>query len=88
MDKTFYIRKIVIMAIRTYQMGISPFLGARCRFYPSCSDYAIQAISVYGILRGGRLALRRLLRCHPFCQGGYDPIPSCVSIENIKEHEL
>jgi uncharacterized protein len=62
-------------AIRGYQLGISPMLGPRCRFYPSCSCYALAAIERYGIGRGLWLGLRRLLRCHPFAQGGYDPVP-------------
>jgi putative membrane protein insertion efficiency factor len=61
--------------IRGYQLAISPMLGPRCRFYPSCSCYAHAAIERYGIVRGGWLGLRRLLRCHPFNAGGYDPVP-------------
>jgi uncharacterized protein len=62
-------------AIRGYQLGISPMLGPRCRFYPTCSCYALTAIERYGIGRGCWLGLRRLLRCHPFAPGGYDPVP-------------
>jgi hypothetical protein len=62
-------------AIRGYQLGISPMLGPRCRFYPSCSCYALGAIERHGILSGCWLGLRRLLRCHPFAEGGYDPVP-------------
>jgi uncharacterized protein len=62
-------------AIRGYQVGISPMLGPRCRFYPSCSCYALTAIERFGIWRGFWLGLRRLLRCHPFAEGGYDPVP-------------
>jgi len=61
--------------IRGYQLAISPMLGPRCRFYPSCSCYAHTAIERYGVPRGCWLALRRLLRCHPFREGGYDPVP-------------
>jgi uncharacterized protein len=62
-------------AIRGYQLGVSPMLGPRCRFYPSCSCYALTAIERFGIWRGFWLGLRRLLRCHPFAEGGYDPVP-------------
>jgi uncharacterized protein len=61
--------------IRGYQLVISPMIGPRCRFYPSCSCYAHTAIERYGVVRGFWLGLRRLLRCHPFAPGGYDPVP-------------
>jgi putative membrane protein insertion efficiency factor len=60
--------------VRAYQSCISPFLFPCCRFYPSCSEYAIDAVSRYGPLKGSYLALRRLLRCHPWHRGGYDPV--------------
>jgi uncharacterized protein len=69
-------RHLIHVLIRAYQLGISPLLGARCRFYPSCSQYALDAVDRYGSLRGGWLAIRRLARCHPFHPGGYDPVPS------------
>ena len=61
--------------IRAYQLLVSPLLGPRCRFYPSCSSYALQAIRAHGPLRGTWLAARRLLRCHPWNAGGLDPVP-------------
>ncbi|HXX40196.1 MAG TPA: membrane protein insertion efficiency factor YidD [bacterium] len=61
--------------IRFYQRWVSPYTPASCRFYPSCSEYAAEAISRYGVVRGGWLAVRRLLRCHPLHPGGYDPVP-------------
>ena len=61
--------------IRIYQLGLSPLLGPRCRFYPSCSHYAAEAIDVHGVLRGGWLALKRIGRCHPLHPGGFDPVP-------------
>jgi putative membrane protein insertion efficiency factor len=67
---------ILRILIRAYQLCISPLLGARCRFHPSCSQYALEAVSVHGSLRGAALALRRLARCHPFHHGGYDPVPT------------
>jgi putative membrane protein insertion efficiency factor len=67
--------RIVILLIRAYQYLVSPLLGAHCRFYPSCSHYAAQAIQSHGLTRGGLLALRRLSRCHPWNPGGVDPVP-------------
>lgn len=67
--------KLLILGIRAYQRLISPFLPRTCRFVPSCSEYAAQAIQAHGPLRGTWLALRRLSRCHPFHPGGYDPVP-------------
>ena len=68
-------RKIFLGAIRFYQKGISPFLPNRCRFIPTCSAYCYEAIEKYGVLKGVFLGIRRILRCHPFCEGGYDPVP-------------
>jgi len=67
-------RHAAIALLRGYQRWISPLLGARCKYYPSCSEYAVQAIGRYGILRGSVLATWRLLRCNPFSHGGYDPV--------------
>ncbi|NLO81077.1 MAG: membrane protein insertion efficiency factor YidD [Xanthomonadaceae bacterium] len=67
--------RILIGLIRCYQWTISPLLGPCCRFYPSCSQYAIEAVRLHGSLRGSYLALRRLLRCHPWHPGGVDPVP-------------
>ena len=61
--------------IRAYQWVVSPWLGPRCRFYPTCSHYALEAIDVHGAWRGSALATRRVLRCHPWGEGGYDPVP-------------
>ena len=64
-----------VAMIRFYQRWISPYIPPSCRFFPSCSEYAAQAVTRYGVFRGGWLAVRRLLRCHPFHPGGYDPVP-------------
>ena len=66
---------ILLVLIRVYQRFVSPYTPPSCRFYPSCSAYAVDAIARYGAWRGGYLAVRRLLRCHPFRAGGYDPVP-------------
>ena len=68
-------RWILIFLVRGYQVVLSPLLPASCRFYPSCSAYALEALERHGALRGSWLALRRLARCHPFRPGGYDPVP-------------
>ncbi|HUR91907.1 MAG TPA: membrane protein insertion efficiency factor YidD [Gemmatimonadaceae bacterium] len=67
--------KLLILLVRGYQVGISPLLPASCRYYPTCSAYAVEAIERHGAARGGWLALRRIARCHPFRAGGFDPVP-------------
>lgn len=69
------LQRALIRAIRFYQTGISPLTPPSCRFTPTCSSYALEAVERYGARRGSWLALRRLLRCQPFCKGGYDPVP-------------
>ncbi|MEW6458769.1 MAG: membrane protein insertion efficiency factor YidD [Bacillota bacterium] len=66
-------QKLAIGLIKGYQVAISPLFPSTCRFYPTCSEYAVQAIGKYGLMRGGLKAVRRILRCHPFSPGGYDP---------------
>jgi putative membrane protein insertion efficiency factor len=68
---------LLIIPIRFYQWVISPILGPRCRFYPTCSHYAIEAIEQHGVLCGGWLMIKRILRCHPANDGGVDPVPAC-----------
>jgi uncharacterized protein len=70
------VRAVAIAPIRLYQRLVSPALGRRCKYYPSCSEYAVQAIRTFGILRGLILAAWRLLRCNPFSHGGLDPVES------------
>ena len=68
-------RAIALKLIRFYQIAISPLFPPSCRYLPTCSEYGYEAIEKYGIIKGGWLAFRRILRCHPFRPGGYDPVP-------------
>ena len=65
----------MMLAIRFYQRNISPGLPPRCRYIPTCSEYALEAVEKYGAVKGGWLAAKRIARCHPFHKGGYDPVP-------------
>jgi uncharacterized protein len=67
-------KRLALMLLRFYKAAISPYLGNNCRFTPTCSEYAMQAVEKYGAAKGSWMALRRLLRCNPFCKGGYDPV--------------
>lgn len=68
-------KTVLIALVRFYRYAISPMLGRNCRFHPTCSEYAIEALERYGALRGGWMAAKRVGRCHPFNPGGYDPVP-------------
>jgi putative membrane protein insertion efficiency factor len=70
-------RYVLKYLIRGYQLAISPLLGPSCRFYPSCSHYAIEAIETHGAVRGSWLTIKRISRCHPWHEGGFDPVPGC-----------
>lgn len=71
--------RLAIGAVRTYQWTLGPLLGGQCRFYPSCSHYALDAIRTHGAGRGALLATKRVLRCNPWCEGGVDPVPGTDS---------
>jgi len=68
-------KRLLVWLLRGYQLLVSPMFGPSCRFYPSCSNYAIEAVRVHGAARGGWLAVRRVCRCHPWNAGGNDPVP-------------
>jgi putative membrane protein insertion efficiency factor len=68
---------LALSPVRAYQWFVSPFLGCNCRFIPSCSHYAQESLAKHGLLKGGLLTARRLLRCNPFGASGYDPVPPC-----------
>ncbi|HYD50783.1 MAG TPA: membrane protein insertion efficiency factor YidD [Terriglobales bacterium] len=68
------VARIAVLALRAYRRALSPLLGSHCRFAPTCSQYAIEAIERFGTIRGSCLALRRLSRCHPYHPGGWDPV--------------
>lgn len=84
-------KKFFIGLIRGYQKVISPLFPPSCRYYPTCSNYAVQAIQKHGAIRGSIMGISRILRCHPFVKGGYDPVPEKFSIrrnnEDNDEHE-
>ena len=68
-------KQIIITAIRVYQFTLSAVLGPRCRFYPTCSHYAAEAVKTHGVAKGLGLTVRRVIKCHPFHPGGFDPVP-------------
>lgn len=69
------IRGVLVMLIKGYRLFLSPYLGQNCRYEPSCSAYAVEALQHHGLLRGGWMAVKRISRCHPWHEGGYDPVP-------------
>jgi putative membrane protein insertion efficiency factor len=77
---------LLVLPIRLYQTAISPLMAPHCRYYPTCSAYALEAINRFGALRGSYLAVSRLMRCHPFAAGGLDPVPNKFSIRNKAHH--
>jgi hypothetical protein len=69
------VRRLLILGVRAYQVALGPLLPAACRYFPSCSAYMIEALERHGAMRGGFMGIRRILRCHPFHAGGFDPVP-------------
>lgn len=85
-DLASYLQKIkrlpvalLILLVKFYQLFISPVIGPRCRFTPTCSEYAVEALKIHGALKGAWLTIKRLSRCHPMHPGGHDPVPPCCS---------
>tara|TARA_R110001606_G_scaffold90295_1_gene202079 strand:- start:2424 stop:2768 length:345 start_codon:yes stop_codon:yes gene_type:complete len=78
---------VMIGCIKTYQYTLSPLLGPRCRFWPSCSSYTIEAIQVHGPIKGGWMAVKRIVKCHPGSAGGMDPVPGGRSEQLCREDE-
>ncbi len=68
-------KQLLIWLIKGYRVGISPLFPPTCRFQPTCSEYALEAVTRFGAIKGGWLAMKRIARCHPLCEGGYDPVP-------------
>lgn len=79
-------QKLLLILIRAYQIVLSPIIGQQCRFYPTCSCYAHTAISRYGAMRGSWMTIRRLSRCHPWHEGGMDPVPDVTPGKNTSEY--
>lgn len=79
-------RQLLLLLIRVYQYAISPMMVSRCRFTPTCSQYAIEALQAHGTLKGSGLAFRRILRCHPWGKHGYDPVPGTQTPDCCDAH--
>ena len=81
-----FLGQLLVFVIGAYQLAISPMLGSTCRFAPSCSAYAIEAIQAHGPYAGSLLAIRRIGRCHPFHPGGFDPVPPSAAVSRGASH--
>ncbi|MBS5455972.1 MULTISPECIES: membrane protein insertion efficiency factor YidD [Bilophila] len=86
--KRLSLRRLAVLPIRLYQWTLSPVLPPSCRYHPTCSAYAIEAVLTHGIFKGSWLALRRILRCHPWSSGGYDPVPPLHSSSFSHQEQL
>lgn len=78
---------VLIILIKFYKLAISPYLPSSCRFYPTCSEYSLEALQEYGALKGGWMSVKRIFRCHPFNKGGYDPVP-CKHVHKTNSDNL
>ena len=81
------IKRLVLMLVRGYQLLVSPFLGNNCRFYPTCSSYMLEAIELHGVVHGFWMGLRRVSRCHPYHEGGVDPVPGSELEQEYKQQQ-
>ncbi len=81
------IKRLALMLVRGYQLLVSPFLGNNCRFYPTCSSYMLEAIELHGVARGFWMGLRRVSRCHPYHEGGVDPVPGSELEQEYKQEQ-
>ncbi|MFD2270177.1 membrane protein insertion efficiency factor YidD [Undibacterium arcticum] len=79
------LQSLLLLLLRAYKVGISPMLGQNCRFYPSCSDYAFEAIREHGAAKGGFLSAKRLCKCHPWHPGGLDPVPKKTGTDGCRQ---
>jgi len=80
-------RGLLIILVKGYRLLLSPFIGQHCRFYPTCSAYAVEALERHGAMRGSWLSIRRLLRCHPWHPGGHDPVPNEPIKQTSSRHD-
>lgn len=79
-------KKFLMLWVKAYRLFLSPLKPNCCRFYPSCSEYAIEALDKHGAVKGSYLSIKRISRCHPLCDGGFDPVPDAVQTHQKSDH--